>query len=400
MTNYIILVLCIIIILAYLFDISGKYSKIPGVIFLIALGIGIRYLTQFINFTMPDLKPLLPVIGTLGLIMIVMEASLDLKLERSKKKLIIRSIASGFILLCAFTGAFTWILIQFYGIPLRDSLLNSIPLGIISGSVAIPAAQFLESEDREFIIYESSFSDIFGIIIFDFILNAQGTVGHGISIIVVNSLVTIAIALLITGVLAFLLHKITYHVNYVIIMTCIILVYVLAKMAHLPALLLVLVFGLILSNNHLFRKAPIDNYIDFDKFGEDLKSFKIILSELTFLVRSIFFILFGFYIKTEGLFDLFNILTAAAITMGIFLLRFIFIKQVLRTKLIPVFFYSPRGLITILLFLSIPVISRIDFISEEVITLIVLFSIIILMIGSIFSGKGKSSIIPDPEIKI
>jgi len=39
MTNYIILVLCIIVILSYLFDITSKYSKIPGVILLIGLGI-------------------------------------------------------------------------------------------------------------------------------------------------------------------------------------------------------------------------------------------------------------------------------------------------------------------------------------------------------------------------
>jgi hypothetical protein len=39
MTNYIILVLCLLIMLAYLFDITSRYSKIPGVILLIGLGI-------------------------------------------------------------------------------------------------------------------------------------------------------------------------------------------------------------------------------------------------------------------------------------------------------------------------------------------------------------------------
>ncbi len=32
MTNYVILALCVIVILSYIFDISGRYSKIPGVI--------------------------------------------------------------------------------------------------------------------------------------------------------------------------------------------------------------------------------------------------------------------------------------------------------------------------------------------------------------------------------
>jgi potassium/hydrogen antiporter len=83
MTNYIILVLCIIVILSYLFDLAGKYVKIPSVIFLIFLGIGLQYIVKAIKLDIPDLQPMLPVIGTLGLVMIVMEASLDLKLERS-----------------------------------------------------------------------------------------------------------------------------------------------------------------------------------------------------------------------------------------------------------------------------------------------------------------------------
>ena len=76
MTNYIILVLCIVVILSYIFDISGRYSKIPGVIFLILLGIAMQFIVKAVNLSVPDLRPVLPVIGTLGLIMIVMEAKI------------------------------------------------------------------------------------------------------------------------------------------------------------------------------------------------------------------------------------------------------------------------------------------------------------------------------------
>jgi hypothetical protein len=174
-------------------------------------------------------------------------------------------------------------------------------------------------------------------------------------------------------------------------MTSVVLVYMLAKLAHLPSLLLIMIFGLILANNHFLENTPIKNYVDFQKFRTDIKSFQVILTELTFLVRSFFFIMFGFYTKVEGLFNVSNLLTAAAITSGIFLLRLIFMKQALRMKLVPLFFYSPRGLITILLFLSIPLASRISLISEEVITLVILFSILILMLGSIFYKKDKKT---------
>lgn len=41
MTNYIILILCVIILLSYLFDITSRYSRIPGVMLLIGLGIAL-----------------------------------------------------------------------------------------------------------------------------------------------------------------------------------------------------------------------------------------------------------------------------------------------------------------------------------------------------------------------
>ncbi len=389
MTYHIILVLCIIVILSYVFDITAKYSKIPGVILLIALGIAIQYILKPFNIEIPNLRPVLPVIGTLGLIMIVMEASLDLKLERRKRVLILKSVTSAILLFCIFVAVFTWILTEFYGVPLKDALLNAMPPGIISSSIAIPATVFLKPDDKEFVVYESSFSDIFGILVFDFILVSQDSFGSGILHLAGNSIITVVIAILTTAVLAMLLHKTAYHVHYVIIMTSVVLVYMLAKLAHLPSLLLIMIFGLILSNNHFLENTPITKFVDFHKFRNDIKSFQVILTELTFLVRSFFFIMFGFYTKVEGLFNVNNILTATAITTGIFLLRLIFMKQALRMNLLPLFFYSPRGLITILLFLSIPLSSRISLIPEEVITLVILFSILILMVGSIVYKKDK-----------
>lgn len=391
MTNYIILVLCIIVLIAYIFDISGRYSKIPGVILLIFLGIALQYLVKSIKLDVPDLQPLLPVIGTVGLIMIVLEASLDLRLEKRKKGLIIRSISSAFILFAVFCSALAFFLVDFSGYNLRDSLLNAIPLGIISSSVAISSATHLKPDEKEFVIYESSFSDIFGIIIFDFILISQGSLGQGLMELGMKSVITILVAMITTLILAILLHKITYHVNYVIIMTSIILLYILAKLYHLPGLLLVLIFGMVLSNNHLLENDTVRKYVDFAKFRTDIKSFKVILTEFTFIVRSFFFIMFGFYAKVEGLFNTENLLTGAAITLLILLLRFIFFRTVIRTKLFPLVLFTPRGLITILLFISIPSASRLPIINEEVITIVILFTIFIMMIGNMISGKNVVS---------
>ena len=53
--------------------------------------------------------------------------------------------------------------------PLKLALASAIPIGIISSAIAIPSAKNLLNNEKEFITYESSLSDIFGVIFFNFI---------------------------------------------------------------------------------------------------------------------------------------------------------------------------------------------------------------------------------------
>lgn len=390
MTNYIILSFCLIILLAYLFDITSKYTKIPSVILLIGLGVVIRIIVENTGFNIPDMEPVLPVIGTLGLILIVLEASLDIKLEKKKVKLIIRSVVSAIVLFVLFTGTLAAFMVSAMGYSLVSSLLNSIPLGIISSAVAISSTSSLRQDEKEFVVYESSFSDIIGILVFDFILLNQGSIAEGLAHFLFSGLVTVFLAVAVTSLLAMLLHKIRYHVNYVIILTSVILVYVLAKLSHLPALFLILVFGLALSNYKLVENTFIKKVVDFEKFRTDLDSFKKIMVELTFLVRSFFFILFGYYTRIDTLINPGNIFLGLLITSGIFLLRWGYFKLILRMPAVPLVLFAPRGLITILLFISIPSVLRVPFISEEIITLVILLSIFALMIGNVLLKKEIS----------
>lgn len=411
MTNYIILALCLIIIVAYVFDITSRYTKIPGVGMLILLGIGIQLLVHYTGFSMPNMKPLLPVIGTVGMILIVMEASLDIKLKKEKAGLVIKSVFSAIFLFAFFVALLTVIMVYYMDYQLTNALLNAIPLGIISSAVAISSSTHLDPDQKEFIVYESSFSDIIGIIVFDFILINQDSIGIGLLHFTFQGLLTILLAALITSVLAMLLHKINYHINYVIILTYVVTAYALAKLIHLPALFLVLVFGIALSNSQLVANTFIKRYVHFEKFQNDIESFRKILRELTFIVRSFFFIMFGYYASIEGLFDLRNIIVSILITVGMLIVRWGFFQYVLRMPSLTLVFFAPRGLITILLFLSIPEVSKVALINEEVVTLVILMTII-LMIGSnllirkkletppVFEESIESITDPEPVQKI
>jgi hypothetical protein len=384
MSSYVILIFCVLILLAYLFDITSRYTRIPGVVFLIGLGIGIQVLVETTGFSIPDFNPLLPVFGTIGLILIIMEASLDLKLAKNKFRLIIKSATAAVFLFALFVGIMTIILVYSMGYKVTDSILNAVPFGIISSAVAIPCASHLNKRQKEFIVYESSLSNIIGILFFDFILIYGDSILLGLFNFILNSIITIIVAVVITFALALLLHKITYHINYVIILTSLILVYVLAGMIHLPALLLVMAFGMALANYRLSENTFLSRYIQYDKFGNDLASFTRIMRELTFIVKSFFFIMFGYLTQIEGLFDLSNVITSLCIIAGIYFLRIIFLRIILKIPVLPFLFFSPRGLVTILLFLSVPASLKIGLISKEVVTLVILLTIFIMFIGNIF----------------
>ncbi|UPT70287.1 MAG: hypothetical protein M0D53_14465 [Flavobacterium sp. JAD_PAG50586_2] len=164
MTTAIIISLCILLLFAYVFDLSSAKTKIPSVILLLALGYAVKQASVYFSITIPNLIPLLPILGTIGLILIVLEGSLELELNRSKLPMIGKSSVIALIpMIVGSLGlAFAF---QYYGnVSFKIGLANAIPLAIISSAIAIPSAKNLLSKNKEFITYESSLSDIFGVL--------------------------------------------------------------------------------------------------------------------------------------------------------------------------------------------------------------------------------------------
>jgi potassium/hydrogen antiporter len=389
MTYYVLIAFCVIILLAYIFDITSKYTKIPGVILLILTGMAIHYFASFWKIGIPDMSGLLPVMGTLGLILIVLEGSMDLTLSRDKRKLIVGSVSSAILLFAVFVGVFTYIAVYYFRFDLKMSVMNIIPLAIISSAVAIPSAAGLGQADREFVVYESSFSDIIGILVFNFVLLSSGSLGSDIASFFAELVITLLASVLFSAGLAVLLHKINHHVKYVIIMTAIILVYALAKLIHLPSLLVVLIFGLVMNNNVLFENRFSIKIISFEDFNADLTSFKNIVAELTFIIRCFFFILFGYYTRIADLLNLNNLLIALIICASIFIMRALFFKTVLRVPLNPLVYFAPRGLITILLFLNMPASMLLPFMNVGVVTQVIFITILMMTFGNILFQKPE-----------
>lgn len=391
MTYYVLIVFCSVILVSYFFDITSKHTKIPGVLLLMLTGMAVRSFTDYYKLNIPGITDILPVMGTLGLVLIVLDSSLDLTLSREKNRLIIKSLSSSILLFLVFVGFFTFISVYFLHYDVKTTIINIIPLGVISSAVAIPSAFGLSEKDREFVIYESSMSDIFGILAFNYVIFSNGSLNSKIPSFFAEIIITLMVAFLFSAVLTVMLHKINHNVKHVVIITFIVLIYALTKLIHLPSLLVVLVSGLIMNNNILFKNKYSIKIINFEEFNADLSAFKNIAAELTFIVRSFFFILFGFYTTLTDLLSLKNLIIAFIIAVTIFILRALYLKTILRLPLKPLLYFAPRGLITILLFLSIPQSMLLPIMRAGVITQVIFMTILIMTFGNILFQEAEEN---------
>ena len=162
MTSTIIITLCILLLLVYLFDITSSRTKIPSVILLLLLGWLLHQTTDSMNIHLPDFSKVLPVLGSIGLILIVPEGSLELDLDKSKISLIRKSFLGALIPMFALAFLLSFLFQYLGGYPLKNCLVSAIPFSIISSAIAIPSVRSISTADKEFVIYENSFLDILG----------------------------------------------------------------------------------------------------------------------------------------------------------------------------------------------------------------------------------------------
>ena len=389
MTQSIIISICLILLLAYLFDISASKTRIPSVISFLMLGWLLQQSASLFGIKLPDFNFLLPVLGTVGLILIVLEGSLELHLDHSRVPLIRKSLLLSVLPLFCFTFALAAYLVHYQGADWKRAMLNAVPFSIISSAIAIPSASGFSKSLKEFVIYESSLSDIVGVIVFNFIaynsvIDAQAFGRFGLDFLVILLVSVIAITLL-----SLMMSRVKHHIKFVPILLLTILVYSLLKEFHLPSLIFILLFGLFLGNLEAFGKLPLMKRFSFRQLNAALPSFHEISTELAFVIRALFFILFGFLLKTEEILNLQTLPLASAIVGLVLILRIISLL-ILSLPVLPLLFVAPRGLITILLFLSIPVADQIPSINSGVVIQTVLLSALIMMLGLIFTNGKKA----------
>ena len=390
----IIIIFAALIVFSYLFTQISKVTKIPSVIFLIATGVALQFGVKSIGIEIPDLSQPLRLLGVVGLMMIVLEGALDIKIHRNKIKTILAALATSILILGITNSLIGGILYYFKGdIAFLDAFLYAIPLSVVSSAIVIPSVHTLIPAKKEFMILEATLSDIFGIMLFSFWIKEPVPGQTYFESISWNIVISVGVSLLLSYILVYVFHKIKTEIKFFLFLAILALLFSIGEYFHYSALLIILIFGVILNNTHAFFRGVLRKIINKEKMKEIRHEFVIITNETSFLIRTFFFVVFGLTMNLDGLLNPQAIVIAVAVMGVIYFTRVLNLKVFIRSTIFPQMLIAPRGLVTILLFNKIVEHFGVLPFDEGVLALVIIGTNLIMMLGLIASGNNEDDIL-------
>ena len=386
-TPSVLIALAAIVIVSYLFNLLAKKTRVPSVLMLLGTGIILGAFGKYFDFPQPNVQPSLEILGSIGLIMIVLEAALDLEFSRDRRSLVGRS----FILTLLEMGFTVFFLAGLFHVgmdaPWENAILYAVPLSILSSAIVIPSIEYFKKDLKEFMIYQSTFSDILGIMLFYFLVegfeNPSGNATEWLLQFGWSFGISVIVSAVFSYLLVIMLQNIKTQLKLFLLISALILLYAVGKLLHLSSLLVILIFGMILNNPQLFFPGRLRRLLKANIISTLLKDFKLITRETAFIVRTFFFVVFGYSIDLSSLGNPLVIFFAVLSLIGIYQIRKVSVLWTVKTPSTLLNYLAPRGLITILLFYAIPANMSIDQFDNGILLYIILVSSSIMAWGMV-----------------
>ncbi len=398
MDSYLFIIgLCVVIIVSFFTNILAKKTNIPSVLILILMGIGIKELLIYFHLE-PDFFSTLEVLGIVGLIMIVLEAALDLELKKEKWPIIWKAFVIALVSIIITPIVLSLILQLFipdlYFLP---AIIYALPLSILSSAIIIPSVANLDEHKKEFMIYEGTFSDILGIMIFYLIIENIDVEGmRQLSFVIGgNIILTLVTSMVLSYVLLYVIQNIKGQAKFFLFLSVLVLLYAVGKMFHLSSLIIILMFGLLLRNHKVLLFGKLEKWLLDDRIDELFDQFKMITVETSFLVRTFFFVVFGMILPLNSLTRWRVWVISFAFLAAAYLLRFGLFYIVEKKNIMPQAFIAPRGLISVLLFFAIPESLKTTGFESGILFMVIIATSIIMAWSLIATGKRKTKIIEE-----
>lgn len=387
----------LILVYSFFCGILAKKTNIPSVLMLILGGIATAQVLKYYNVAELNLFTYLEILGIVGLIMIVLEAALDLEITKEKLPLIGNSLLIALLCLIASVFLIAIILQQLLGLEFMTAMLYATPLAIMSSAIIIPSVEGLIHHKREFMIYEGAFSDILGIMLFYFLISWIEQGSKAATIQFFSSLViTILVSVIASYAIVWIFKDMKGQTRLFLLIAILLILYSAGKLLHLSPLIIILVFGLSLANHTQFFKI-FRNDMDEGEDGIDRieKEFHLITLETAFVVRTFFFFIFGMTINLASLVDVNVLLQSMAVLAALYVVRFIVLKLLLKESILPELYIAPRGLITILLFFAIPPAMTVESFDSGILLFVIIISSLIMTFGLIQDKKNAPPVSTD-----
>ena len=245
----------LVLVYSFLSGLISQKTNVPSVLLLIIGGLILGYVLKPLGVNSKDLMPSLEILGIVGLIMIVLEAALDLELSRDKAPLIKRTLYIAFLALIFSSLIIAGIFVLIFDMEWLQACLYATPLSIMSSAIIIPSVEGLSHDKKEFMIYESAFSDILGIMLFYFIISLMESGGAAAGTqFIVSLVITIVVAVASSYAIVYVFKDLKSSSRLFLLIAILLILYSAGKLFHLSPLLIILIFGLSLANHKIFFK--------------------------------------------------------------------------------------------------------------------------------------------------
>lgn len=338
-----------LLILAFAANRLSKLSRIPDIIVLLLIGIALGPILHWVN--PQNFQGAISVLGTLALLLILFEGGLELRLRQA-----LRYFPAGIVLvLMSFGLSFGLIALMsraLLHLQWSDCFLLGAALGCTSGTIVIPVLQQIATPDpiKITLTVESSLGEIIAVLVVGSLLNMSGdqSVIAGVATNFSHHiLISLAIGVAAGAVWSRLWPLIAGQPYVPILNLGVVLgVYSLGDYAGGSGLLTVLIFGVTLAN---LPRTP-----HMTRQGARLLAFH---SELSFLVRSFFFVLLGIvaeFVSRKYIIPILGILAALVLARFLAVQASRWVVRDVEPKDTELLFWMlPRGLVTAVLALEI-----------------------------------------------
>ncbi len=339
----------LLLIIAFAANRLSKLTRVPDIIVLLAIGLTLGPGLHWVRAE--NFQSAIRILGTFALILILFEGGIELRLRQA-----LRYFPAG-VLLVVLSFGLSLVLIAGAGrlmlhLGWTDCLLLGAALGCTSGTIVIPALAQIDTPApvKITLTLESALGEVIAVLLVGSLLNSQGE-GSLIGGLATNFshhiIISLALGFGAGAVWSKLWPRIAGQPNTNILNLGVVMgVYAVGDYLKGSGLMTVLVFGITLAN---LPRTP-----HMTRQGERMLAFH---AELSFLVRSYFFVLLGIvaqFVSRQYILPILAILGAlvAARWAAAEGTRWV-IRDVSRRESELLFWMLPRGLVTAVLALEI-----------------------------------------------